>query len=148
MIALMQKRTFLLMELLIAFSLVALCIVPLVRNPFEWARSEQKKLELLELERIADWTFTEVYEKFLKKEISWENLPEKGDITGPFSLPDAKILLPGNKEKKISRSFVLQGKGKKEGLAGQEYRQIYVKILMNDQTFTFRLPFQKLPLAK
>lgn len=136
------------MEILIAFTLVALCIVPLVRNPFQWARNELKKLELLEQERIADWTFTEIHEMFLKNEIPWEKLPKRKETAGPFSLPDAKILLPGNKEKKVSRSFTLAGRGEKIGTGGQEYRQIYVNILMNGQTYTFRVPFQKVAVAK
>ncbi|MBX7066498.1 MAG: hypothetical protein K1X28_04650 [Parachlamydiales bacterium] len=144
----MQKRTFLLMEILIALSLVALCIVPLVRNPFEWTRSEFKKLELLEQERLADWTFTEINEMFLKHEIPWKKIPKLHETAGPFPLPDAKIQLPGRKDKKVSRSFSLRGQGKKDGTSGQEYRQIYVTILINKESYVFRLPFQKLPVAK
>ncbi|MDE3047765.1 MAG: hypothetical protein KGI83_05375, partial [Verrucomicrobiota bacterium] len=43
-----QKRAFLLMEVLIAFSLILVCIIPLVKQPLEWMRAEYQKCAQLE----------------------------------------------------------------------------------------------------
>ncbi|MBU6383195.1 MAG: hypothetical protein KGR16_02625 [Verrucomicrobia bacterium] len=132
------------MEVLIAFSLILVCIIPLVKQPLEWMRAEYQKCAQLEQERIADWTFTEIYEMFLKHEISWEQLPEHRETTGPFPLKDAQIQLPQQQKKNIARAFTLTGQGRKEGRKGQEYKQIYVNVIMNGAIYTFRLPVQKI----
>jgi hypothetical protein len=139
----MKKRTFLLLEILIAFFLVSLCIVPLVRQPIALYRSDVKKLEAMEKERLADWTFTEVKEKLLKNEIPWEKIPKLRETTELFHLPDAEIHLPGCQPKVIKRAFTLYGKGAKPGKDGADYRQLYVHIYFDKDKYTFRLPAKK-----
>lgn len=149
MILIVKKRNFLLLEILIAFSIVTLCIVPLVRHPFQMIKYELVQLEQMEKERLADWAFSEVKEMLLKNEIPWKKIPNKNEETGPFSLPDAKICLPGCKEKVVRCTFTLKGQGRKEGKNGEEFRQIYVKINLDEKKpYTFRIPVQKVSLAK
>ena len=112
----MRKTTFLLPEILIAFFLVTLCVVPLVRQPMQIICIEIERLEELEKERLADWTFSEVKEMFLKREIAWEKLPERGERTENIPLPNAKIELPHCPPKTVRRSFYLTGRGFKTGL--------------------------------
>ncbi len=50
----MEKRPFLLLEILLAISLVLLCIGPLVKGPFSLCKEGKKELIKLELERFAD----------------------------------------------------------------------------------------------
>lgn len=137
------KRTFLLVEVLIALFLVTLCIVPLVREPIIMFTNEWKELEMLELERIADWTFSELKEKFLKNEIPWEKIPKYKGKTGPFFLPDVQLQLPGHRPKKISRQFILHGKGKKDGRQGEEFRQVHITLSLNKQKYRYRVPIQR-----
>lgn len=146
----MKKRTFLLLEILIAFLLVALCIVPIIKQPLQLFKKEMEKLEEMEKERLADWSFSEVKELFLKNEIPWGKIPKEGEKAGPFFLPDVKIQLPGCKPKAIRRKFMIQGKGKKEGSQGEDFRQLYIRISFNEekQTYEFRLPVQKQFVAK
>lgn len=144
----MKKKPFLLLEILIAFFLVALCIVPLVRQPIEVFRAEMTKLEEMEKERLADWTFSEVKEMLLKNEIPWKKLPEKGEQSSDFLLPPAKVQLPKCHHKTVRRKFFLTGRGMKMGKNGEEYRQLGIFIDLDGKTYQFRLPVQKIYIEK
>lgn len=146
----MKKRNFLLFEILIAFLLVALCVVPLVSQPLKHYRSEIKSFELMERERLADWTFSEIKEMLLKNEIPWEKIPSKGIKTTPFPLPSSEIQIPGSASKTVNRSFTLHCKGEKEGVHDELYRLLWVEIqftpeLSKKSSYTFRTLVQKLP---
>lgn len=138
------------MEVLIALSLVTLCIIPLVSQPLRIIKAELQKLQLMEKERLADLAFCEVKEMFLKGEIPWEMVPDLYETTGPFFLSNAKIDCFGAKERAVRRKFVMYGQGRKPGAGGEEYRQIYVKISFDQDKgfYEFRLPVRKLPLEK
>ena len=140
----MKKRSFLLLEVLIAFTLATICSIPLVKQPLRLYKEEITFLVKMERERLADWTFTEIKEILLKNEIAWEKLPQMGKNTAPFPLPPALIEIPGCRPKKVERTFILHGQGEKPGTSNQLYRQIYVRILLDDQEYEFRLPVQKL----
>lgn len=151
----MKKRTFLLFEILIAFLLVTLCLVPLISQPLKLYRTDMIFLEELERERLADWTFTEVKEKLLKHEIPWEKLPSKGNKLNSISLPPSVIQIPGCTPKKIERSFVLSCRGEKIGLQDEIYRSIWITIDFSPNllkkkksSYKFRLTIQKIPIAK
>lgn len=136
----MKKEPFLLLEILIAFFLVTLCIVPLVKQPLQLYKSELERLEEMERERLADWTFTEVKEMLIKNEIPWAKFPAKLQWSEPFFLPDGVIEMPGCKPKKVRRSFALKGRGIKENSQKEEIRQIGIYISLDDKIYEFRLP--------
>lgn len=136
----MEKRPFLLLEILIALSLVIICILPLVRQPLKLYKEEMQSLEKMELERLAEWTFTEVKELLLKNDIPWEAIPQKDVETGLFSLSTSAIHIPGCNPEVIERSFSLKGKGEKIGYNGTIYRQLRVNIFLNQQQYEFRIP--------
>lgn len=140
----MKKRSFLLLEVLIAFLLVTLCLVPLVKQPLKLYKEEMAYLEQMEKERLADWTFTEVKELLLKNEIPWEKIPEKSAESDPFPLSPMTIHIPGCKPKTVRRKFHLTGRAEKLGMENQTYRQLGVYIFLDDQKYQFRLPVQKL----
>lgn len=144
----MKKKPFLLLEILIAFFLVSLCAVPLIRQPLEMVRTEIKKLEEMEMERLADWTFTEVKEMLLKNEIPWKKIPEKGEKSALFTLPPAKIQLPKCKPRTIRRKFELTGRGMKTSKKGDEYRQLGIYIHLEKKVYQFRMPVQKVLIEK
>ncbi len=102
-----------------------------------------KYLEKMELERLADWTFTEVKEILLKNEIPWERIPAKSEETKPFSLPSVSIQIPGCRVKEVERSFVLTGRGEKKGAKETLYRQLGVYIFLNGEKYTFRIPVER-----
>lgn len=138
----MKKNPFLLLEVLIAFTLVTLCIVPLVRQPLQLYRTELAYLEEMELERLAEWAFTEAKEILLKNEIPWAKIPHKGEVAGPFPLSPTTLNIPGCPGKIIERSFLLKGRGEKPGPNGAQYRQLGVCIFLGTHKYWFRLPVQ------
>ena len=147
----MKKSPFILLEVLLALTLVILCAIPLIVKPIRNFRFEMASLEEMEGERLADWTFSEIKEEMLKKAIPWEKLPTLNVTTKPFPLEPGIIQVPGREPKKIGRSYTLFGKGAKEGEKGEKYRMIYVKIafdpvLSRKKTiYTYRLIAQKIP---
>ena len=141
----MRKRSFLLLEVLLAITLVAVFAAPLMRLPIRYYRSQIHSLEEFERRRIADWTFSEVKEILLKETIPWENLPAKGaSITRPLS--DAQIVIPHLPSRTVHRSFLLKCSGEKQGLHGEIFRLYKVQIIFDHQkTYNYRILVQRLP---
>lgn len=144
----MRKRPFILLEVLIAFTLAVLCIVPLVKEPLHYYRTELKSLENLEKERIADWVFTEIQEQLLKNEIPWDSLPSFQKSTPRKALPPAQLHIPGCLPKQIPCFVSFYCAGEKEGLKGEQYKMLHVKIYFSSDeevksSGRFRLIVQK-----
>jgi hypothetical protein len=140
----MKKRPYLLIEALIALTLLTVCAVPLVKQPLKLYKEEIAFLHAMELERLADWTFTEIEEMFLKNEIPWDQIPTLHVKSDPFPLSDATIRVPGCEPKQVVRSFTLTGRGEKTCANNEQYRQIWIHIKLNKNYYWFRLPIQKL----
>lgn len=140
----MKKRPFLLIEVLIAMTVIALCITPLISFGIRDYSNQKKALENLELERLANWTWSEIVIDFLKSKISWKDLPDLHKKSDLFSLSDITLSIPGMKDKTIKRSFKMYAKGQKTGEEdGKEYKLLYVTLFLNDRPFEFRIPVQK-----
>lgn len=139
----MKKRPFVLLEILIAFMLVAICAIPLVRQPLWFFRKEVASFELIEKERMADWTFTEIKESLLKNEIPWDKIPAKGITTAPFRLPPATLQIPNCKKTPVKRSFTLLCKGEKPGRNDEIYRSLEIMVSLDDNKYKFRIPVQR-----
>lgn len=153
----MKKRPFVLLEVIIALTLVALCAIPLILKPIRVYRSEMRSLEEGEGERLADWTFSEIKERLLKNEIPWEKLPALNETTPPFLMSSSTISVPGRKPKRIERAFTLYGKGEKQGIGGEIYRMIYVKIHFSpelsrrkkkENTYVYRISVRRMPKSQ
>ncbi len=123
-----MKRSFLLLEVLIALILVSLFAVPLILGPIRSFRQEMQGFEALEAERLADWTFAEIKEQLHRNQIPWSQIPSFKQTKGPFPLKPEKVLIPGRADKLVERQFSLYGKGEKKNLDGDILRMIYVKI--------------------
>lgn len=70
-----MKRTFLLLELLIALSLVTIFAFPLIFNPLNKLNQELKKLEEIERERLSELLLAEVKEQLYCNSIPWGKIP-------------------------------------------------------------------------
>lgn len=70
----MQKKPYLLLELLIAFTIVALCAVPFVRTPVNVFETEMRSLEKMTLQRQVELDFASVKEELYKNQIAWKIL--------------------------------------------------------------------------
>jgi len=124
----LRKVPFLLLEVLVALTLVILCAVPLILKPIQVYRAERFFLEEVEGERLADLTFSEIKEKLLNNEIAWEKIPDMNQTSSPFKLPPGTLFVPGRAPKRVERTYTLRCKGEKKGLNGETYKMIHVKV--------------------
>lgn len=69
-----HKRHYLLLEVMIAFILVALCVLPLI-SPHVFILKEQKvAIQKIELDHIVNLVYADIIERLYKNEISWSDL--------------------------------------------------------------------------
>jgi hypothetical protein len=140
------KRPMLLLEILIAMSLVSLCIAPLIKGPLDMHRAEMSHLTRIEAGRIAAWTFTEIVEKILKNELRWEQLPKLGQESPAIILSDVPLKLPPLPAKStLARKFTLATLKEKRVKDGPIHRLIAVHLEIGGREFTYRTIVTKLP---
>jgi hypothetical protein len=74
-----RKHHFLLLEVVIAIILIALCIIPLI-SPHTFILTEQKKfIHKVELDHLVNLTFADIVERMYRNEIPWSRIVG-GDI--------------------------------------------------------------------
>lgn len=125
-----NKRHFLLIEILIAFSLITMLSVPLIRNPIYYFRSQIHSLQKIELQKIADFTFLDIKLDLYKNNIPLSNLAslEKEAISTP--LKPSLLSLPGPfKGKEVTRSLQIWA-STKISKKNEEYKLISIKITL------------------
>jgi hypothetical protein len=69
-----RKYSYLLLEILIGFSILSMCVLPLARNPYFFFQTELKSLEQIELCRLAEHHLADVMHKLYINEIPWEKV--------------------------------------------------------------------------
>lgn len=67
-----QKRSFLLFEVLIALALVALCLFPLLKPHFAIQKEQRKELEMIQFQRLAKEAFCKVREELSNESLNWD----------------------------------------------------------------------------
>lgn len=148
----MERRPYLLFELLIALSIVSLCIVPLVRTPFAAFKKEIESLEKIELQRIAELTFAEVKEQLYKNEIPWKIISEK-NADEPLKTK-ITVSLGKNINHDYEQSLFLWSKKIENGKNNEEYSLFNAKIVFSglpplkktdSSTFSQRFFISKIP---
>jgi len=141
----MQKRSMFLLEILIAMTLVILCIVPLLKGPLQMHQKEMEHLTQIETGRIAAWTFTEIVEKFLKKELRWTTLPKLEEKGPTYNLPSASFKLPSLQTKELPRKFRLKTLEEKHEPNGTIHKLIAIRLKIAKKKFTYRIILTKGP---
>jgi hypothetical protein len=123
---LMKRKPYLLLELLIAFTLVALCAVPLVRDPLHSLRSEIRTFEKMELERLSEVSFADIKAELYRNEIPWKTFETN---TYQFFRQDSvRIQLKGVCENTYLRSYYISTRYKKEAADQEDHRIVNIKI--------------------
>jgi hypothetical protein len=123
------KRFFLLIEILIAFTILSLFVASVIRNPIYFCRSQIKSLEKIECERIADLTFLDVKLAFLTKKIPIDDIAKYVNDAPIKSLPSYYSDTFKNKE--IKRSYQIYSKKKEKITPNDEkYKLVHVKIAL------------------
>lgn len=95
----MKKRPFILLELLIAISLVSLAASPLLSRPLLYLRKELKSLQEIELQWLSSRAILETKALLCQNEIPWSVLSE--ETPQQIGVPQVFSLLTGNKVRQI-----------------------------------------------
>jgi hypothetical protein len=127
----MKRKAYLLLELLIALSLLVLCAIPLVRNPLFLARKEIATFEKIEMERLAELAFAELLEKLYQNEIPLKLFEETNMPKDPYQRDVASVDLPGILNKKFTREFFLWMPARKLGTDQNEFGLLHIKIKLS-----------------
>ena len=124
----MKKRSFFLIEVLIALFFISICLIPFVEQPISLFRQEIQKIEELELELLANQSFATIAQQLYANSIPWEKIPIKGEkyLVVPLSKENLQI-------KKTNKIVTRQAyvKTESEKISKQErlpYRLITVNI--------------------
>lgn len=70
-----RRRRLTLLEVLIAFTLIILSLVPLLSPHVTYYRTQRKLTEMIRIDHAVSMWYASFYEKMLDGEISWEELP-------------------------------------------------------------------------
>ena len=89
-----QRRPILLLEVIIAFALVALCALPLIYPHVFILRSEKTFVSTVELDHFVNLLFVDRLQKLFQNEIPWEDI-ERGK---PIHIDDTLQKSLGNEE--------------------------------------------------
>ncbi|MDE3046472.1 MAG: hypothetical protein KGJ02_07500 [Verrucomicrobiota bacterium] len=140
-----KKHPVLLLEVLLAFTLLALCLSEFFLRPIHFHRKAIAQLETLECDRIAAWTFSELHEKFLKNEFRWSQIPSIKQTTAPIPLSPAPLQIPQLSARTIPRTYTLHTLREKIEGNGQIHRLVSIKIEVQKKEFSYHLILTKSP---
>lgn len=128
-----KKSPFLLLEIMVALTLVSLCFAPLTGNSIKCFSKEIELLDNMEYERIAEVSFAEIKERLLKNEIPWKELSTSKKEKTVHSLPVYHFSLPGFRAREVERNFKIFCLNEKEGQDGKIYRRLRVVLEIASQ---------------
>lgn len=97
----MKKRSFVLLEILIAFTLVSLCTLPFIRYPFQHMQKELDTFFDMELERIAQNELAKLLELLYKQDVPEKILFDTDSKESLMFHDELTVKLPGG----LSRTF-------------------------------------------
>lgn len=72
-----KKRPILLLEVLIAFAIIVLCIFPLIYPHAAMARAQREFIKKIELDHAVTLLFAQIYQDLLTNKIQWEDIEGK-----------------------------------------------------------------------
>lgn len=138
----MKKRPALLLEVIIAISLLAMGASFLIRQPILLYRTELDHLERVECDRIAAWTYSEIREQLLKGKIRWQQIPPLKQKVKPLYMTDADLSIPPILTRKVQRNYSLETVREKQS-EGEIHRLVSVHIEIGmgkkKRQFTYQL---------
>lgn len=119
-----KKKSFLLLEVLIGFTLVLCFIFPFVKFPHYLFKSEKQQLNAIEFERIANYGFSEIITKLYTNELKWEDVQARNQNDATWhTLSDYPLC----KGKTIQRKYQLIHKQKKTSPNQSEYIKLKIR---------------------
>lgn len=76
----LYKHPFALLEVLIAFALIALCALPLIYPHVFIMQSERKFTSTVELDHLVNLLYANILQKLYQNEIPWQSIEEGNEI--------------------------------------------------------------------
>lgn len=76
-----KRRHFLLLEVIIAMALIALCIIPLITPFYEISKSQNRLNTKMQIDHSINQVYIHILEKLYDNKISWKSLSEKEKIS-------------------------------------------------------------------
>ncbi len=124
-----RKRGFLIIDVLIAFAIFSLCILPLLAPHFLILRSEIDSLRTAQLERWADSSYADVKELLYEREIPWRDLQlgYQHDLRGL-----ASVTTGPNELTYYRRHFEIRGR-KQYTKTKRNYRLLEIEIFFTEE---------------
>ena len=97
-----KKKSFILLEILLAVSLLAMCSIPLMTNPMHFYKNEMIELEKTAMLNIEKEALFEIKQKLFKNEIPWDDFSPKNRKDVPIkNLPPKHLVVKGFKNKEV-----------------------------------------------
>lgn len=110
-----KKKSFILLEILIAVALITFCTIPLLRNPLYFYKKEMTDLQNLIYISLENETLMEVKKLLLTNQIPWEEFSCRGyNQVIKRKAPSKKILIEGFKEKEVDIYYRVWTKNEKK----------------------------------
>lgn len=81
-----KRRCIALLEVLIAFALIVLCVLPLISPHLLILKSERQLVQLVELDHIVNLLFANRLEKLYQNKIPWEEIKNSREVPVDESL--------------------------------------------------------------
>ncbi|KPK33297.1 MAG: hypothetical protein AMS24_01585 [Chlamydiae bacterium SM23_39] len=149
----MKKRSFVLLEILIALFLISICTALIISNPLYFYKREIKELEELELKILEYEVFCKIKKKLIKNKISIKDLPKKKEEAKYLRLKDERIVIDGLIDKKIPIYYLIWGRAK-SGI-NEKYVKLHLQISLKEpfkkrgrKYFIYFLFIKKIPKIK
>jgi hypothetical protein len=121
-----KKRTYLLLELLIAFTILSFSMLLFIQSPLLFLQDEVKTLEKIELQRIADAKFAEIKGRLHLLELKTPK--QKGKIA-THSLDPIILNFEGVAEHQFKTSYELCLMRSKKGKNGERFQKVGVRMI-------------------
>lgn len=72
-----KRRPILLLEVLIAFAIIVLCIFPLIYPHAAMAKAQREFIKKIELDHVVTLLFAQIYQDLLTNKIEWSDIESK-----------------------------------------------------------------------
>lgn len=92
-----RKQPFLLLEVLVAFFLVALCALPLMQPQFAMLKAERAFINSVTLDRVVNHLYTDLLLRFYRGEIAWSSIGTLKTPLPPIPIIDPEVAALGFK---------------------------------------------------
>lgn len=122
-----RKRSFLLLELLVAIAILGLCALPLARIPLNTIQQGIESSYRVGMHRLGDLAFADIKEKVYKHEISWDELSHPFNKKYLVLSDQIDLSLKPLGSKKFLRRIFLYSTGKKDK-QGIEWRKVTCRV--------------------